>query len=146
MRKTRHSVARLRGGDQRHLILAARVPNYRVGDLDVAYATAGLGEDDPHVYGAMSGAVRALLHPRTTDGAVGEYRPTGLANEALAAVPAQFASPFVPAAEMSAWRTGLNQNSVDSTSSGAAPSMIAARIPTRFPSTPASSAPIGSVL
>ena len=41
----------------------------------------------------------------------------------------QFVSPSVAGAEISAWRTALNQNSVDSTSNGAAPSRIAARIP-----------------
>lgn len=64
------------------LILAARVPGYRVGRLEAQYARSGLDEDDLHVYGAMTPRVRALVHPRAGPGDA----PTGLAAEVRAVV------------------------------------------------------------
>ena len=46
------------------LMLRQRVDEYRAGDLDRDYATLGLVEDYLHVYGVMTPAARALLHPR----------------------------------------------------------------------------------
>lgn len=46
------------------LILRQRVPGYRTGDLDRSYSQLPLAEDYLHVYGVMTVATRALLHPR----------------------------------------------------------------------------------
>jgi len=47
------------------LILRARVPGYRVGDLDRAFEAGGLIEDFVHVHGVLPARLRRLLHPRT---------------------------------------------------------------------------------
>lgn len=46
------------------LILRARVPGYRAGDLDRAYPALPLAEDYVHVYGVLPEATLRLLHPR----------------------------------------------------------------------------------
>lgn len=48
------------------LILRQRVPGYREGDLDRAYASLGLTEDFVHVHGVLPAGLRRLLHPRAT--------------------------------------------------------------------------------
>lgn len=69
------------------LILAQRVAGYRVGDLDRAYESSDLEEDDLHVYGAMPSAVLSLLHPRCdAHGQTITSVPSGLEADVLAAV------------------------------------------------------------
>ena len=46
------------------LILRQRVPGYRAGDLDRAYAGLGLAEAFVHVHGVVPAATRRLLYPR----------------------------------------------------------------------------------
>ena len=48
------------------LILRQRVPGYRAGDLERAYAALGLAEDFVHVHGVLPAATRRYLHPRAT--------------------------------------------------------------------------------
>ena len=48
------------------LILRQRVPGYRAGDLDRAYAQLGLSEEFLHVQGVVPAAARRFLHPRAT--------------------------------------------------------------------------------
>jgi uncharacterized protein YcaQ len=56
------------------LTLRHRVKNYRAGDLERRYAQLGVEEDFFVVYGFVTRAIQALMHPRSVTGVPAEAR------------------------------------------------------------------------
>jgi uncharacterized protein YcaQ len=56
------------------LTLRHRVKDYRAGDLERRYATLGVEEDFFVSYGFVTGAIHALMHPRTAAGVPADGR------------------------------------------------------------------------
>jgi uncharacterized protein YcaQ len=56
------------------LMLRHRVTNYRAGDLERNYAKLGIEEDFFVVYGFVTAAIQALMHPRSDTGVPADSR------------------------------------------------------------------------
>ena len=93
------------------LILRHRVRDYRAGDLEARFSRLGIEEGSLHVYGFMTPALHALLHPRH-DPALpdGVLVPDGIAADVLAHVrrngpthPAELAAAIGQGLTLNAW-------------------------------------------